>query len=94
MWKAYALVRQLDAAAEMHVVLRNWIVGQSYLGAVAICDNEKPSSVCQESTSGLDLLVIFDAALECCLRQCATSLAVSDLARKTTAIFLWQHVYR
>ena len=65
MWKAYALVRQLDAAAEMHVVLRNWIVGQSYLGAVAICDNEKPSSVCQESTSGLDLLVTFDAALEC-----------------------------
>ena len=70
----------------MHVVLRNWIVGQSYLGALAICDNEKPSSVYQESTSGLDLLVIFDAALECCLRQCARSLAVSDSAQKTRRV--------
>jgi len=58
----YALVRKLDAAAEMHVVLRNWILGQSYIGTRIICAIEKPSSIHQESTSGLDMLVTFDAA--------------------------------
>ena len=76
-------MRRLGAAAAMHVVLRNWIVGQSYLGALAICGNEKPSSIYQESTSRLDMLVTFDAALEYCLRQCARSLAVSGSAQET-----------